>query len=66
MAFQRVMGDKLRNDCFVNSITNNDFVLLTETWTRNNVQVSGYKRFISTPNVESINNNNNNNNKFFI
>ena len=50
-----VMGDKLRNDCFVNSIRNNDFVLLTETWTRNNVQVSGYKCFISTPNVESIN-----------
>lgn len=50
-----VLGNKLKNDCFVNSIANNDFVLITETWTRENVQFSGYESVISKPNVDSLN-----------
>ena len=51
----KVLGDKSRNDCFVESIAKNDIVVLTETWTRNDVQIAGYKNFVSTQNTDSNN-----------
>ena len=49
------MGSKLQNDCFVDNVRNNDFVLLTETWSHENVNVSGYENVISKPNEDSLN-----------
>ena len=43
----KVIGDKLQNDCFISNIKNNDIIVLTETWTRTDVQVSGFKSFVS-------------------
>ena len=51
----KVLGDKSRNDCFVESIAKNDIIVLTETWTRNDVQIAGYKNFVSTQNTDSNN-----------
>ena len=45
-----MIGDKLQNDCFTSNIKNNDIIVLTETWTRTDVQVSGFKSFVSKPN----------------
>lgn len=45
----KVIGNKLQTDCFIDSIRNNDFIILTETWTCNEVQVSGYRSYVSVP-----------------
>ena len=51
----KVIGDKLQNDCFISNIKNNDIIVLTETWTRTDVQVSGFKSFVSKLNNCSSN-----------
>ena len=45
----RVYGDKLNCDSFINSILNIDFVLLTETWTCRDLNIPGYRSHISIP-----------------
>ena len=50
----KVIGDKLQNDCFISNIKNNDIIVLTETWTRTDVQVSGFKSFVSKPNNRRV------------
>ena len=43
-------GDKLQNSDFTNSINNCDFIVLTETWNRSQIEISGYNSFTSSLN----------------
>ena len=45
----RVYGDKLSCDLFLNGISDIDFVLLTETWTCRDINISGYRSHLSVP-----------------
>ena len=43
----KILGDKLQNSDFTNSINSCDFIVLTETWNRSQIEISGYNSFTS-------------------
>jgi exonuclease III len=42
-----VLGDKTKNKDFLNCIKNIDFLFLTETWSDKNIDIPGFKAFVS-------------------
>ena len=43
----QVLGDKTKNNDFLNDISYNDFIFLTETWSDTDINVPGFKTFTS-------------------
>jgi hypothetical protein len=41
--FNKVLGDKSKNQDFIEAITKNDFVFLTETWGNQNIHIPGFE-----------------------
>ena len=42
-----VLGDKTKNQDFINNINNLDFIVLNETWCNTNIDVPGFSSFVS-------------------
>lgn len=42
-----VLGDKTKNNDFINCVNNIDFLLLNETWSDKNIEIPGFRAFIS-------------------
>ncbi len=45
--FNNILGDKSINQDFVDNITNLDFIFLTETWCNTNIEIPGFRTFVS-------------------
>ena len=45
--FHKTLGDKTKNKDFINNISKLDFFFLTETWSNLNINIPGYKAFVS-------------------
>ncbi|CAB4038021.1 Hypothetical predicted protein, partial [Paramuricea clavata] len=43
----KVLGDKTKNKDFVDSAIKNDFLFLNETWSNTEINVPGFKAFVS-------------------
>ena len=43
----QVLGDKTKNNDFLNDISKNDFTFLTETWSNTDINIPGFKTFTS-------------------
>jgi hypothetical protein len=43
----KVLGDKSKNQDFLNQIKSNDFIFLTETWAKTTISVNGFKAISS-------------------
>ncbi|CAB4003557.1 Hypothetical predicted protein [Paramuricea clavata] len=42
-----VLGDKSKNKDFLDDINNIDFIFLTETWCKTNIDIPGFRAFVS-------------------
>ena len=42
-----VLGDKSKNKDFLDHINNIDFIFLTETWCHTNIDIPGFRAFVS-------------------
>ena len=49
--FHKTLGDKTKNKDFINNISKLDFLFLTETWSNLNINIPGYKAFVSDASI---------------
>jgi hypothetical protein len=51
----KVLGDKTFNKDFIDNIKHIDFLLLNETWSHTNLNVPGFKAFVSQTAIPTCN-----------